>query len=113
MAFKKFAKNREHEAAYARSWRKNNPERQRIRNHRYKVRQELQRETLAGRSRPDRCELCQEIAVPTHLGYRTVFDHDHLTGNFRGWICDRCNKVLGLVRDDPKLLLAMIKYLDK
>ena len=28
------------------------------------------------------------------------------------WICDRCNRVLGSVKDDVKLLQAMINYLE-
>jgi hypothetical protein len=29
------------------------------------------------------------------------------------WLCDRCNKVLGLVRDDIGLLRAMVSYLEE
>lgn len=28
-----------------------------------------------------------------------VMDHCHVTGNFRGWLCDECNKGLGHLRD--------------
>jgi len=69
-----------------------------------------QRETrlarIAGRMRQQRCELCGAME-------KTVFDHDHLTGNFRGWICNRCNTVLGAVHDDVGLLNLMIKYLQE
>jgi hypothetical protein len=40
-----------------------------------------------------------------------VWDHCHKTGVFRGWICHRCNKVLGLIKDAPELLLLMHSYL--
>lgn len=62
-------------------------------------------ETAAGRKKPDLCEICGEH----HL--RIVFDHDHATGLFRGWICDRCNKTLGHVKDNPNIFLKMAGYL--
>jgi hypothetical protein len=62
------------------------------------------REKLAGRSRPEYCEICGAMG-------RIDFDHDHLTGIFRGWICRRCNLVLGLVKDNSELLVALSNYL--
>lgn len=40
-------------------------------------------------------------------------DHCHKTGKVRGVLCGRCNRVLGLVRDDTKLLKSLINYLLK
>jgi hypothetical protein len=62
-------------------------------------------EKIAGRPKPNNCEICGRE-------YVIVFDHDHITGNFRGWICDRCNKVLGLAEDDKNILNKLISYLD-
>lgn len=28
-----------------------------------------------------------------------VLDHDHKTGHIRGWLCNRCNLVLGALED--------------
>lgn len=66
-----------------------------------------------GRPRPQCCELCGEHANGPfgHKFVGIVFDHDHATGVPRGWLCDRCNKVLGLVKDSPALLARMIVYL--
>lgn len=61
---------------------------------------------LAGRPRPDTCELCGSDG-------RICFDHCHKSEKFRGWICHRCNSVLGLVRDDAKLLRDLADYLEK
>jgi hypothetical protein len=63
------------------------------------------KERLAGRSRNEECEICRKPCL-------TDFDHDHNTGQFRGWICRRCNLVLGMVKDDRKLLRLLADYLD-
>ena len=66
---------------------------------------ELQRrEKIAGRKKPKQCELCGAMGI-------ICFDHNHNTGKFRGWICKRCNVVLGLVKDNSELLNSMVKYL--
>src|ERR1700757_998219 len=53
--------------------RQNNSDAQKRRNEAYKQRQEALLISLAGRSRPDRCELCSEKA-------KTCFDHCHASG---------------------------------
>lgn len=58
---------------------------------------------LAGREKSNFCELCGAIG-------KIVYDHDHSTNLFRGWICDRCNLALGLVKDNSELLLKMSEY---
>ena len=44
---------------------------------------------------------------------RLVCDHCHSTGLPRGLLCDKCNLALGHVFDNPKILLNLIKYLEK
>lgn len=95
------AKDRE-----AQSKRRADPEGSRRRVAAFKARREAERVSLAGRPRPTACELCGENG-------KTVFDHCHQQGHFRGWICDRCNRVLGSVRDDIGLLGKMIAYLEQ
>lgn len=63
------------------------------------------RELIAGRPRSERCEVCYEPG-------KVVFDHCHSRGHFRGWICRKCNLVLGLVKDDQTLLRNLAVYLD-
>lgn len=86
--------------------RKNDPGAQKIRNEHFKIRREAKMWEIAGRPRAESCDLCNKKEM-------TVFDHCHSNGHFRGWICDRCNKVLGLVKDDLSLLSAMMQYLEK
>jgi hypothetical protein len=40
-------------------------------------------------------------------------DHDHDTGRIRAALCHKCNKALGLFRDDPELLREAVNYLEK
>lgn len=38
-------------------------------------------------------------------------DHDHQDGHVRGLLCNRCNRALGLLRDDPEVVEALLTYL--
>lgn len=38
-------------------------------------------------------------------------DHDHTTNKVRALLCGNCNKVLGYVKDDPRILLKAAYYL--
>jgi hypothetical protein len=82
----------------------------------YAERQRAKQEDLMGRPRPTTCELCGQ--PPNGRGSKAksahiCFDHDHATGRPRGWLCDRCNKVLGMVKDNPELLRILAAYLEK
>jgi len=96
---------RKKEAAYARK-RRNDVEAQRVRCQRFRLKRVAKQEEVAGRKRPSECELCRCKA-------RTVFDHCHSSGKFRGWLCDRCNRTLGSVKDDVSILLLMVEYLTR
>ena len=72
-------------------------------------------------SQENSCAICK-TNTPDLIGRWTYFvvDHDHTCcpgryscGNcIRGLICDRCNLVLGKVKDDILLLQSMINYID-
>ena len=94
------------DAALHRAARQADPEAERRRIQRMKDRRIERQEQVAGRSRPNHCELCDDAVEP-------VFDHCHASQKFRGWICHRCNRVLGSVKDSPELLSKMIKYLQE
>ena len=39
-------------------------------------------------------------------------DHDHETGKFRGWICNKCNLALGNFNDDIIRIRNAVTYLE-
>ena len=42
-----------------------------------------------------------------------VIDHDRKTMTFRAWLCDHCNKGLGMFHEDVHNLRRAVNYLDK
>lgn len=42
-----------------------------------------------------------------------VLDHCHITGNYRGYICEYCNTALGRMQDNIEYLRNMVEYLEK
>lgn len=42
---------------------------------------------------------------------RMPVDHDHITGLARGILCNRCNRAIGLLDDNPILLRKAMRYL--
>jgi hypothetical protein len=76
----------------------------------------------AGRTaEPEACEVCGSAASDARNGTfsngsktgprRLSLDHNHTTGKIRGFLCHKCNAVLGLVDDSPELLMALAAYL--
>ena len=54
----------------------------------------------------------QDVLCEVCLGdVRVAYDHSHSTGRFRGWLCMKCNTILGLANEDPKRLLNLADYL--
>ena len=64
-----------------------------------------------------KCDICKIQCKKTGKKSErmTTFniDHDHITGNVRALLCNRCNMVLGSVNDDVELFNKMVKYLNK
>ena len=63
-----------------------------------------------GYKAPKRCPLCQRRFNKSRKPHH---DHNHATGKFRSMLCGSCNGMLGLARDDPKVLKRAVKYLEK
>ncbi len=66
-----------------------------------------------------RCYICGEREVvqrkpkggrPNTIAHLSV-DHDHETGQVRRLLCNRCNRAIGLFRDNPHLLEKAATYL--
>ena len=109
---------REERREYNRKWCAANPEKSRAfaaayrERNRAKIRIDMRgraRKALgipeATRPRPEHCELCNRIPKIWHL------DHCHETGNFRGWLCNRCNLALGHLGDNIEGLQRALDYL--
>jgi hypothetical protein len=97
----------------ARRWIADNPEKVSERNRRYApIRVAVllaQQEAVAGRRVPDRCDACGNPPGKRRLH----FDHCHMNGWFRGWLCSPCNQALGLMKDDANRLRKLIAYLKR
>jgi hypothetical protein len=55
------------------------------------------------------CFICKDPYALKEL----VIDHNHETGDFRGWLCASCNVGLGYFQDSPYRLTLAIAYLHK
>lgn len=58
-----------------------------------------------GESPSGNCEICGLHFKKLH------YDHDHDTGLFRGWLCNRCNVGVGMLGDDVDIVRAAETYL--
>ncbi len=61
-------------------------------------------ELKAGRPKPLKCEVCSNEAK------KIVYDHSHTSNKFRGWLCNRCNIIIGQAGDDAILLEKLALY---
>lgn len=64
---------------------------------------EEERDALA-RKQKHKCGVCRKET-------KLYIDHCHTKKKVRGLLCHKCNVVLGMAEDNPKILLAAISYL--
>lgn len=57
-----------------------------------------------------RCLICG-TDKPGGSHNKLVVDHCHKTGVVRGLLCGRCNSGIGMLKDDPELVFAALRYL--
>lgn len=60
---------------------------------------------------PMRCDICGVVFSSENDQNRSNWDHNHETGDGRGWLCIPCNAGLGYFGDNPRLLRSAENYL--
>ena len=76
--------------------------------HRYGIDQKQYDEILE--SQNHQCKICGT----KHSGYKPLHvDHCHNSTRVRGLLCKKCNTSLGLLKEDPKIMVNAILYLDE
>jgi hypothetical protein len=72
------------------------------------------------RPKPLQCEICKSSdRISNDHGYLSAgkwvprSKHPQGTKTFRGWVCKRCNDIIGRAEDSPELLEAVAAYLTK
>lgn len=102
--------------AESEAWRRANPQRHRANVRRVNHRIHLLRryglsvedfDALVAQS-DGRCSICKEHETRKR---RLSLDHDHETGRLRGFLCSRCNLLIGNARDSVALLKMAVAYL--
>jgi hypothetical protein len=53
------------------------------------------------------CAICGE--APDRL----FVDHNHSSGKVRGLLCHHCNSGIGLLKDDPALMIKAASYVER
>lgn len=63
----------------------------------------------------NRCSICKEKETSTFKGSvkDLAIDHCHETGVVRGLLCNRCNVMLGMAKDNITVLMNAADYLDR
>jgi hypothetical protein len=60
----------------------------------------------------NKCAICNK-GPETERYKRLALDHCHETGKIRGFLCNNCNRCIGLLGDKIENLVSAIKYLKK
>lgn len=57
------------------------------------------------------CPICHKTTI---VGVsKVVLDHNHFTGNVRGWLCESCNTGIGRFGDQIEIIKHAIEWLEK
>lgn len=99
-------------------WNRNNPEKHkaiyRKHNHRLNLRKRFGITVEEFDALFSACSgVCGICRNPESRDRRLSLDHDHKTGELRGFVCSKCNLLIGGAKDDAALLRAAAEYLDK
>jgi hypothetical protein len=65
----------------------------------------------------NKCSICNKEETETNVVYNhtkyLAIDHCHETGKIRGLLCSKCNKGIGMFKEDISILKSAISYLEK
>lgn len=100
------ASARAKDRARSRAWRAANPEKKQAQQRRHLYGLDEATFTTLLKAQDHRCAICL-VSTPECV------DHCHREGRVRGLLCRPCNAALGQFRDDPDLLRAALRYLER
>lgn len=105
-----YRNNRQAQIGRSRQWALDNPERCRARDRRrrfaaYGITEQQFDEMLEDQGG------CCAICKSKDNGF--AVDHCHNSGAVRGILCQKCNKGIGLLGDDPNVIIAAARYLER
>lgn len=58
------------------------------------------------------CAICGQPERSERNRLLTI-DHDHVSGHVRGLLCSHCNRAIGLLQDDPKVIRSAADYVQR
>lgn len=61
-----------------------------------------------------KCGICGQAETMIRQGTlsKLSVDHNHATGEIRGLLCNRCNRAIGRMDDDPAMLRASVAWVE-
>lgn len=95
-----YEKNKELRAEYCKQWLAANKQKKLISSRKWWGLPE------PTRPEPDHCECCGNSDSRA-----LCLDHCHETKQFRGWLCNRCNRAIGQLGDNEEALKMALRYL--
>lgn len=111
----KYKENRQQVIARVRKYRTENPEK--IRDLKLRQAYKITAEEYDKKHNQQNgvCAACGKPEKTVWRGrvVRLAVDHNHQTGQIRGLLCMFCNRALGLLMDDIKIISGLLKYRKK
>jgi len=106
------AKNRAKANLASAEWKKKNPQKNREIQLKHKYGITPDQIMAAMNKQNHRCAVCG--GINNDSGKRVLgVDHCHATGKVRGMLCGNCNRMIGMAKDSPSILMAAARYLEQ